>query len=231
MLKKIFRGVAAATGSVLLIATPATAQEANLADLLGYREVAPNFFLNAEQIEELRATGCTGGPQGLFDEYRRDMAEDGENWCSPGANKKLGKYFKSGSRGWIIMVTPLGARLEIFMQGKGRNPNLRCVGDIPMTGVYDINMTCFDTANGKMMFDALLGQLFGHGGAMALGSVASNLTAPKAGDTNIRLEGESTAQVAANAAASSGASANSGSTGSHPAAAIAPVNPYVQQGQ
>jgi hypothetical protein len=136
------------------------------------------------------------------------MAEEGAVWCSRQANSDLGKYLKSGAMAWRIMMTPLGAQMEVYLKGKLRDPNLRCTGTLPMRGVTDVNMTCVNTANGQMMFDSVLGNLIGNGGAMAIGSIAANLTAPKAGDSTINVGSQSASNTTSGStSASSGGGA------------------------
>lgn len=172
-----------------------------LTDRLGLVEVAPNLFLMPTEVEDLRTTGCAGGPNALFSD--RDTLRV---WCTRASNGDLGRYLRSGARAWFLMMTPAGLQLEIYMKGVNRDPNVRCWGMVGYRGFNAINLTCVNTANGHMFWTGVLGNLIGNGGSMALGALVSNLTAPRAGDTSINVGSASESVSDANASGNGGGS-------------------------
>jgi hypothetical protein len=164
-----------------------------LTDRLGLVEVAPNLFLMPSEVEDLRITGCTGGPNALFSD--RDTLRV---WCTRASNGDLGRYLRSGARAWFLMMTPAGLQLEIYMKGVNRDPNVRCWGMVGYRGINAVNLTCVNTANGHMFWTGVLGSLISNGGSQALGAAVSNWTAPDAGDSNIIIGQQGTSSSTSN---------------------------------
>lgn len=167
---------------------------------LGYIEVAPNLFLSGRQISDIREYGCTGGPDALFMGRQAKI-----EWCSLDENKMLGKVLKSGANLWRVMATPVGLNIEMYLKGKGRDPNVRCWGMAGYRGFTQVAMTCVNTANGTMFWHGVLGALIGNGGSQAIGALVSNLTAPKAGDENIIIGQQGTSSSTSSSTGGNGA--------------------------
>ncbi len=152
---------------------------------LGMTEVLPNFYLSAQQMEELRTSQCTAGPNGLFSELRAKMAKKEWQWCSPKVNAELDSFFKSGAIGYTLMAGPSGVRLTVYDQAVNLNRNVRCHTDIPYAGMFQLQFTCFDSQSGAQIRSQIVGQILGNAIPTWGATVLSNLTAAQAGDTNI----------------------------------------------
>ena len=172
---------------------------------LGMTEVLPNFYLSAQQMEELRTTQCTGGPNGLFNELREWMAREGTNWCSRETNSRLSRYFRSGAVGYTMMAGPTSVRLTVYDQAVNLNRNVRCIADIPYSGMFQLNFTCFDAQSGAQVRSQIFGQILGSAIPMWGATVLSNLTAPQAGDTNINVGSQSDSVSNSNSTGGGGA--------------------------
>ena len=172
---------------------------------LGMTEVLPNFYITAQQMAELEKTQCTGGPTGLFNELRAKIRKDGGNWCSRENNSRLGGYFKSGAVGYTLMAGPTSARLTVYDQAVNQNRNVRCLADIPYSGVFELKFSCFDAKSGAQIKSEIIGQILGSAIPMMGAAVVSNLTAPRAGNTNISVGNQSASTSAAEATGGGGA--------------------------
>ena len=177
------------------------AMTSSFVERLGMIEVLPNFYITAQQMAELEKTQCTGGPTGLFNELRAKIRKDGGNWCSRENNSRLGGYFKSGAVGYTLMAGPTSARLTVYDQAVNQNRNVRCLADIPYSGVFELKFSCFDAKSGAQIKSEIIGQILGSAIPMMGAAVVSNLTAPRAGNTNISVGNQSASNSGANAEA------------------------------
>lgn len=185
---------------------PATLTEAFVQNL-GMTEVLPNFYLSSQQMEELRTSQCTAGPNGLFSEMRSKMKKKGLQWCSPKANAELDNFFKSGAVGYTLTALPTSARLTVYDQAVNLNRNVKCHADIPYSGVFELKFTCFDSKSGKQVMSEIVGTILGNTIPLVASGVASNLTAQRAGSTNINVGSQSGSAADAKTTGSGGASA------------------------
>ncbi len=207
-MNKIFPAVLSAFAATM---TPsvATAQDTamtnNFMQNIGMAEVLPNFYLSDIQMEELRTSQCTAGPNGLFNELREWMAEEGETWCSRETNSRLSRYFRSGAVGYTMMAGPTSVRLTVYDQAVNLNRNVRCIADIPYSGMFQLNFTCFDAQSGAQVRSQIFGQILGSAIPMWGATVLSNLTAPQAGDTNINVGSQSDSVSNSNSTGGGGA--------------------------
>ena len=152
----------------------------------GMSPVAHGFYITAAERNELLTYGCTAGPSGLLRaEITRAVAR-GE-MCGTRYNSRLDDHFKEGAEGYLVTRMPYGFRITIYSQGINLNQNVKCLGDVPFSGLVELRLTCVNSASGQMVVAGTLSNLFGNGGAMAIGALASNLTAPRAGNTNINV--------------------------------------------
>jgi hypothetical protein len=184
---------------------PATLTETFVQNL-GMTEVLPNFYLSAQQMRELRNSQCTAGPSGLFNEFRLKMEKKGWVWCSREANAELDSFFKSGAVGYTLTALPTSARLTVYDQAVNLNRNVKCTTDIPYQGVFELNFTCYDSKSGKQVTSEIIGTILGNTIPLVASAVASNLTAPDAGDSNITVGSQSGSTSEAAATGGSGGS-------------------------
>jgi hypothetical protein len=131
------------------------------------------------------------------------MVKKGWQWCSPKVNAELDSFFKSGAIGYTLMAGPSGVRLTIYDQAVNLNRNVRCHTDIPYAGMFQLQFTCFDSQSGAQIRSQIVGQILGNAIPMWGATVLSNLTAQRAGDTNITTGSQSGA--VADAASEGGA--------------------------
>lgn len=185
-MKKTISGLTAL--AMLLASVPASANQTMTSDFvkeMGMHEVIPNFYITEQQFRELKETHCTGGPKGLFNELVIKMKVKGISWCNRDFTKKLSGYVKEGQHAYTIMLTPVGFRLTIYDKAINLDRNVKCHADIPMSGVYNLQFTCFDSKSGKQVVSEIIGSIIGNTIPMATTAVVSNLTAPPSGDMNI----------------------------------------------
>lgn len=172
---------------------------------VGMSEVIPNFYITEQQVIELKNTHCTGGPKGLFNDLVADRKAKGFAWCNRDFTKKLSGYVKEGAHAYTLMITPVGFRLTIHDKAINLDRNVKCHADIPFSGVYNLNFTCFDSKSGKQVVSEIIGSVIGNTVPMATTAVLSNLTAPRAGSTNINVGSESTSGAKATSTGGGGA--------------------------
>ena len=173
------------------------------------------FMIDESQADHLVKFGCTFGPTGAFEVQLGPE----ESPCSKGAIKVKKKAVKAG--GFVYDIRRVGTMFvyTIVDMGVSRNSNFKCQFNLLPNGQITENQ-CANTANGKMAFDALMTSFFAGTGQAVFGSIASNLTAPDAGDTNI--------QVGSNAeSAATNNNTNNGGGGSGPTTLNINNNPQV----
>ncbi len=204
----IITAVALVAGSVTPVAAQemtVSPQEAAMTEAftaqLGMTEVIPNFYLDQQQMRELKQTQCTGGPRGLFNEYRQRLEDKGRVWCGRKANADLDRYFKEGAIGYLLMAGPTGLRLTIYDQAINLNRNVKCIANIPYSGVFTLQFSCVDSQSGKQITSQIIGQILGNAIPMVATTMVSNFTAPRAGNTSINVTGETQSGAASVAGA------------------------------
>lgn len=188
-MKKIVSGLTALAlvlASSASIAQETSTEQPSFLQDAGMAPVAAGFYITAAERSELLTYGCTAGPSGLLRaEITRAVAR-GE-MCGTRYNSRLDDHFKEGAEGYLVTRMPYGFRITIYSQGINLNQNVKCIGDIPFSGLVELRLTCVNSASGQMVVAGTLSNLFGNGGAMALGGLVTNLTAPRAGNTNINV--------------------------------------------
>lgn len=182
-----------ASSSVAIAQTPVPPEQTFLQDS-GMSPVARGFYITAAERNELVTYGCTAGPTGLLRaEITRAVAR--REMCGRNYISRLDDHFKEGAEGYLITRMPYGFRITIYSQGINLNQNVKCFGDVPFSGLVELRLTCVNSASGQMIVAGTLSQLFGQGGAMALGAMASNITAPQAGNTNIVVGNDTSSEA------------------------------------
>lgn len=226
MKSTIVSGLLAASA---LFATPVASQEISVLQRVEMVPLVPGgaFHVSKSEADDLVTFACAVGPVGAIDEQLGKT----ESPCSTSANKEKRRYLQAG--GFLYEINRVGSMFVYTMtkMGTGRNPNFQCQFNVLSNGQVTENQ-CVNTANGKMMFDAVLGAVISQTVPTVLGTLTANLTAPEAGDTNISVVGEAVSGSASKSGAQSdsdsnslsGAKSDSGSNSSSTGGAGAPIH-------
>lgn len=191
--------------ALALAAAPAAAEEKapvqSVLERVEMVELVPGGAFHVSEIEaqQLVAFGCAFGPVGAF----KVKLGPNESPCSEKAIDVKRKATKAG--GFVYDIRRVGSMFVYTMtdQGMSRNVNFKCQFNVLSNGQVTENQ-CVNTANGKMMFDQVAGSILSNTLPTVLGSIASNVTAPKAGDSVINVGSQSLAGADANARSTGG---------------------------
>ena len=167
----------------------------------GLYMVTPLVGMTAWEIETYVEFGCAV-PESLFRDIVEEAIGRGE-MCGKWFWDRVDKKVKEGSITEFKFRSSLGPLLVRYHKGISQSPNIVCWVQTPRTATAQpLSEACLNSESGGMTKANILGNILGNGGAMALGSFVSNVTAPRAGDfvINNGSSSDSQAGVAANQA-------------------------------